>query len=53
MPEKLLFGTDAERARFERIARERRMSSIRPIDVVATPAMPLVITASLLGTAWR
>jgi len=53
MPEKLLFGTDAERIRFERIARERRMSSTRPPEVVATPAIPLIVTASLLGTAWR
>ena len=53
MPEKLLFGTDAERIRFERVARERRLSSTRPTEVVATPAIPLVVTAALLGTTWR
>jgi hypothetical protein len=53
MPEKLLFGTDAERVRFERIARERRLSCSRPPEVVARPAMPLVVTATLLGSAWR
>jgi len=53
MAEKLLFGTDAERTRFERIARERRMSSTRPTELVARPAIPLIVTASLLGSAWR
>jgi hypothetical protein len=53
MPEKLLFGTDAERARFEQTARERRRLGTRSAEVVPPPAIALVVTATLLGTAWR
>jgi hypothetical protein len=53
MPEKPLVGTDAERARFEQAAPERRPPGGRSAEVVPRHAIALVITASLLGTAWR